>query len=83
MGRGDGTSMGRFFSTRTPSVKRYSLLTAIAALNILTLPTLGAMAGGGQPWGHVLLVSPYSAGCEEYGDTPFEHEDTSRWPPKT
>jgi hypothetical protein len=76
--------MGTLFPRReTPPVKRYSLLIAKSGLIILNLFTMGAMAGGGESRSHVLLVSPYSAGCGEYGDIPFDHGETSKWSPRT
>ncbi len=49
---------GPFFPQGTPPVKRYSLLIEKSALIFLNIFTMGAMAGGGESWGHVLLVSP-------------------------
>ncbi len=74
---------GPFFPAGTPPVKSYSLLTTNLGLIFHPLPTLGAMAGGRQLWGHVLLVPTYSTGCGEYEDTRFDHADTSRWPARS
>ncbi len=63
-----------FFFAEAPPIKLVSLFTANSDLFYLTLPTIGAMAGGGEARGHVMLVSPYSVGCAKYGDTQFDHK---------
>ncbi len=75
--------LGHFFPARTLTVNSHSLSIAYYGLIFFHCAICWRHGRGGHAWGHDLLMSPHSADHGEYGDTPFDHKDTSKWPPRS